>query len=150
MGTMLNLICLPVVDLGHPPYPSTSKTWVLVAVPPAIHRSLNEPTLAPQAWVELSQSPAYGIAFAFVVKAISLVLIFGTARTGVDTVLRLEVLRETVDIHRFNIASDGVLHLNPVSGIFKSDPLHAILVLPDNERCGCWNWSGSSIGINSR
>lgn len=81
-------------------------------------------------------------------QAVALVLVFGAARAGVDAVLRLEVLWQLVDVDRLDIAADGVLHLDAVTRVLESDPLHTVLVLPDDQWCGSGDGTRSSIGVD--
>jgi len=120
----------------------------LVAVPPAVDGALDETTLSAKARVQLRQSPADGVAFSLVVKTVALVLVLGAASARVYTVLGLEVLRQLVNIDRLDIAADGVLHLDPVARVLKRDPLNAVLVLSNNQRCGCRNGTRCSIGVD--
>jgi hypothetical protein len=84
------------------------------------------------------------------VETVALVLVLGAARAGVNAVLSLELLGKLVNIDRLNVASDGVLHLDAVARVLESNPLYAVLVLPDNKWCGSRNWSRSSIGVDVR
>jgi hypothetical protein len=148
--TMLDLILLSVVDLCHSPDSSASKTGILVAVSPAINRTLDQATLATKAGVQLRQSPSDRVALALIMKTIALVLIFGAASTRVNAVFGLELLRKTADVDGFDIAADGVLHLDAVSGVLESDPLNTILVLPDDKWRGSWDRTGRGIGVYTR
>lgn len=140
--------CLAVVHLGHPPYSSTPQSRVLVAVTPAVDGSLDQPTLATQARVQLRQCPADGVALGLVVQAVTFVLLLVAACARVDAVLSFEVLGQLVDVDRLNIAADGVLHLHPVAAVLERDPLHAILILADNQWRSRRNWSRCSIGVH--
>lgn len=51
VGGMTCLHVFAIVDFGHPPYSSTTQSWILVAISPAIHRSLDQPSLSSQARV---------------------------------------------------------------------------------------------------
>lgn len=146
---MLNLIRLPVIDFGHPPHPPASESGILIAVPPAVHRPLDETALATQARVELGQCPSNCIALALIVQAVALVLILGATSSRVHAVLRLEFRGETVDIDRLNIATNGVLHLDTVSGVLECDPLNSVLVLSYNKRRSRGNRTRSRIGIDT-
>ena len=83
---------VPCIHLGHPPYPPTSQPRVLVAVPPAIHGSLNKTPLPPKTGIQFCQSPADSIAFGFVLKPISSVAILSSTCARVDAILVPEVL----------------------------------------------------------
>lgn len=137
----------PTANLRHPPYSSASQAGILIAVTPAVHRPLNQPSLSPQTRVKLCQCPAYSVALGLVMQSIALVLIFRTAGPRVHAVLRLKILWKGNCFHRLDIAPDRVFHLHPVSRVLESDPLHAVLILPHNKRCRGGNWTGSSIRI---
>lgn len=81
-------------------------------------------------------------------EAVALVLVFGATRARVDAVLSLEVLWQLVDIDGLDITADGVLHLDAVARVLESDPLHSVLVLPDDQRCGGRNGTGSSVWVD--
>jgi hypothetical protein len=65
-------------------------------------------------------------------KAVALVLVLGAASTWIHTVLSLKILWKFIDIDRLYVATDGVLHLDPVARVLKGNPLHAVLVLSYN------------------
>lgn len=138
----------PCGHLCHPSDTTTPQSGVLVAVAPAVDRSLDEAALSPQARVELRQRPADCVALSLVVQAIALVLVLSAARAGVDTVLSLEVLWQLVNVDRLDIAADCVLHLDAVARILESDPLHSILVLPYDQWCGSGDGTRSSVGVD--
>ncbi len=85
------------------------------------------------------------VAVAFVREPIAFVQILGDARAWIDTVFGLELLRKTTHVHRLDVASNGVLHLDPIAGIFERDPLHSISVLSHHERCRGGDGTGSRI-----
>jgi hypothetical protein len=150
MGTMLRRIHrFPAGDLRHPPHTSAPKTWILVAIPPAVYCPLNEATLSSQTWIELSQRPTYRITFSLVVQAISLILILRAAGSWVNAVLSLEVWRKRVCVYRFNVTANRVLHLNPISRVLKRNPLNTILVLSDDEWSCCGNGTWSSVWVHA-
>lgn len=127
----------PVVDLGHPPDASASQARVLVAVAPAVDRALDETSFASKARVQFSQRPADRVAFCLVDKTVSSVLLLAAAGTGVDAVLRLEVVAEVLHIDGLDIAPDGILELDAITRVFERDPLDTVPVLPHDERsCG--------------
>jgi hypothetical protein len=150
MSVVLHLICFPVVDLRHPPNPSATQAGVLIAVPPAIYSPLNEPTLTTKARIKLSQGPANRITLALVVQAVALILILGAARPRIHAILRLEILGEAVHVDRFNIASDRILHLDPVSRVLERNPLDAVLILTNDEWRGGGNGSRRGVWVYAR
>jgi len=138
-----------VADLGHPPNSSAPQSRILVAIPPAVDRSLNQPSLAAKAGVEFGQSPSHRVAFRLVHQAISSVLILVAARSRVDAVLRLELRTQSIHVHGLHIASDGVLHLDTVARVFKCNPLNPVIILSNNQGgCG-WNGTGRSIWVDT-
>lgn len=140
--------CLSVGDFGHSPHSSAPQSRILVAVPPTVYCSLNQAPLSSQAGVQLGKRPAYGVALGLIMQTVAFILVLVAARAGVDTVLGLEVLGKFFDIDRLDIAANGVLHLDPITGVFKSNPLYAVLVLPHNKRGGCGNRSRSGIWVD--
>lgn len=87
----------------------------MVAVTPAIHRSLNQSPLSSQTWIELSQGPPYCVAFRLVVQSIALVLVLRATCAWIYAILRLEFWCERVCVYRFNVAANRILHLHSVS-----------------------------------
>lgn len=83
---------VPCIHLSHPPYPPTSQPWVLVAVPPAIHGSLNKTPFPPKTRIQFCQSPADSVAFGFVLKPIPSVAILPSTCARVDAILVPEIL----------------------------------------------------------
>jgi hypothetical protein len=81
-------------------------------------------------------------------QAVAFVLVLMAARARIHAVLSLEILGKFFDVDRFDVTANGVFHLDSVAGILKSNPLHAILVLPHNKRGGCGNGSRSCVGID--
>jgi len=149
MCTRRRIHSLPTVDLCHPSHTSASQARILVAVTPTVYCSLNETSLSPQAWIEVSQSPAYRVALRLVVQSIPLVLILGTTSARIHAILRFELLRKCICIHGLYIAPNRVLHLDAISRILESDPLHTVLVLSDNERCRCRYWARRCVWIDA-
>jgi len=139
----------PAGNLRHPSHTSTSKSRVLVAIPPAVYSPLDKTTLASQARIQLSQCPTYRVAFSFVVKSVAFILIFGAAGSWVHAILRLEILWESIGVYRLNITANGILHLDTISRVLECNPLHTILVLPNDERCRRWNGTRRSVWINA-
>lgn len=113
-GMWLRWCLLPCVDFSHSPHASTPQPWVLVAVPPTIHRSLNKASLAPQTWVQLGQCPPNSIAFRLVGKSVPPILLFVAACPWVYAVFCFEIRSQCVYVDRLDIASDGILHLDPI------------------------------------
>lgn len=150
VGAMRRRDSLSVVHLGHSAHASTPQTRVLVAVPPAIDGSLNQPALASQARIQLRKSPAYCVALGLVVQTVSFVLVLVAARTRIDAVLRLEVLGQIVDADGLDVATDRVLHLHPVARVLERYPLYSVLVLSYHQGRSCRDGSGGSVGVNVR
>lgn len=141
---------LSLVHLGHASHPSASEPGILVAVAPAVNRSLDKSSLAAERNVELGQRPADPVAVRLVQQAVSAVLFLGAACSRVDAVLLLKLWRQLVNVDRLDIAADRVLHLDPVPRVLESDPLNAIAVLPDHER-GCrGDRPGCRAGVDTR
>jgi hypothetical protein len=150
MGTMLCRIhCFPAGDLCHPPNASAPKPWILVAIPPAIHRPLNEAALSSQTRIELSQRPTYRITLSLVMQPIPLVLVLRAAGAWIHAVFSLEILGQCVCVYRFNIAADRVLHLDAISRVLKCDPLNAVLILSDHKGRGRGNGARSSVWVDT-
>jgi len=114
-GMCCRLHGFAVVDLGHSSNASAPQSWVLVAVAPAVHGSLDQASLSTQARIQLGQSPTNSIAFSLVDQAVSTILVLAATSSGVDAVLSLEFWAQSIHIDRFNIASDGVFHLDAIS-----------------------------------
>lgn len=133
----------------HPSNPPTSQSRVLIAVSPAVDGPLNESPFLSEVGVELSESPAHGVAFTFVMQAIALVLIPPDTRSGIHTVGRFKFWAELLYIDGFDIAADLILHLYTISRILKGDPLHAIVVLANNERGGGRYWTRCRIRVGA-
>lgn len=132
-------------DLGLSPYPSASEPRVLIAVSPTIHCTLNQSALATQTGIQFCQSPSHLVALRFVIQAVTLVLISRNARPWIDTILGFELLGQAGGIHRLDVASDGVFHLDTVARILKSNPLDTIVVLTNNQRRSRRNWARCCI-----
>lgn len=141
---------LSIGHLGHAANASTSQTRILVAVAPAVDCALDQASLSTKRRVKLGQGPAHCVAFRLVLQAVSTVLVLGTAGAGVDTVLGLEVARELVCVNRLDVATDGVLHLDPIARVFKCDPLHTIIILSDHERRSGRDWARGRILVHAR
>jgi len=151
MRTVLRCIhSLPTANLRHPPYSSTPKARILIAVTPAIDRPLNQPALSPQTWIKLSQCPSHGVTLSLIVQPVALVLVFGATGPRVHAVFSLEFLRECDCVYRLDITPNSVLHLHSVSRVLERNPLHAILVLANDKRRRCWNWTWCRIWIGTR
>jgi hypothetical protein len=145
---MCSRLGFPRGHLGHSSHATTPKSRVLVAIPPAVDSSLDKTTLSAQARIELCKCPANSVALGLVVETVALVLVLGAASTRVHTVLSLEVLRKLVNIDRLDVAANSVLHLDPVTGVLKCDPLNTILVLSNNQRSGRRNGTRGSVGVD--
>lgn len=150
MGTVCVGLGLSCCHLCHAPDTTTPEARILIAVSPAIDCALNETTLASQAGVQLCQRPSNGVALGLVVQTVALVGVLGAACARVNAVLGLEVRRKLIDVDRFYVASNCVLHLDTVAGVLESDPLNAVLVLSNNKR-GCGgNRTRRSVGVDTR
>lgn len=84
---------LSLVHLGHTSHSSASEPGILVAVAPAINRSLNKSSLASERNVQLGQRPADAVAVSLIQQAVSAVLLLGAACSRVDAVLLLKLGR---------------------------------------------------------
>lgn len=150
MGTMwCRIHRFPACHLRHPPHASAPKSRILVTVPPAVYRPLNETPLSSQACIELSQCPTYRVTFSLIVQPVAFVLIFWATSSRVHTVLRLEILRESFGVYRLNIAANSVLHLDSIPRVLERDPLHTVLILPDHQRGRSRNGTRCCIWIHA-
>lgn len=116
-------------NLRHSSDTPAAQARILVAVSPTINRSLDQSSLSAQRRVQLREGPTNRIALGFVDQPIPPVLFFAATSSGIDTVLSLEILRQTLHIHGFHVTPDGIPHLHAVPRIFESDPLHPIGIL---------------------
>lgn len=139
---------LAIVNLGHPAHSPAAESRILVGVAPAIHGALDESTLPAQARVQLRQCPSHGIALGLVHQAVTPILVFAAARTGVDAVLRLELGAEGIHAHGLDVTSNGVFHLDAVARILKRNPLHPVVILPDHQRRRCRDGAGGRVGVD--
>jgi len=139
---------LTVVNLRHSPDTSTPQSWILIAVSPTIHRSLNQSSLSTKTRIQLSQCPTNGIAFSLVNQAIATVLILAAASSWVNTVLGLEFWAQGLNIHGFHVTSDGVFHLHAIARIFECNPLNTVIILSNNQWSCCRNWTWRSIWVD--
>jgi len=114
-GVSRRLNRFAIVDLGHSSNTSAPQPGVLVAVAPTVNGSLNQASLPTQARIQLSQSPSDSVAFSLVDQAVSTVLVLTAASAGVHAVLGLEFWAQSINIDRFHVASDGVLHLDTIA-----------------------------------
>lgn len=87
----LNLFAL--VHLCHTSNSSAAKSGILVAIAPAVDRSLDKSSLASERDVELGQSPTNTVAVGLVHQTVTAVLVLGTTCSGVDAVLLFEFWR---------------------------------------------------------
>ncbi len=88
-----------IIDLGHSSHTSTPQSGVLVAIAPTVNSSLNQTSLSTQTRVQLSESPSNSVAFSLVDQAVSSVLVFAAASSGVNTVLGLELWAQRININ---------------------------------------------------
>lgn len=144
-----DLSSLAIVDLGHPADASTAQPGILVAVSPTIYCSLNQSSLPTQARIQLCQRPADCVTLGLVHQPVPSVLILAATRARVHAILRLELGTEGLDVHRFHIASDCVLHLNAISRILESNPLHSIVILSHDQWGSRGNWARCRIGVDT-
>lgn len=136
------------IDFGHSAHSSTPQPRVLIAVPPAVDRSLNQASLAAKAWVQFCQSPTDCVTLRLVHQAIASVLVFCATCARVDAIFSLELGAQRVHVDRFYIASDRVFHLDPVARVFECNPLHAIPILSHDQWGRCWNRPRSRIWVD--
>ena len=101
----------------------------MVAISPAVHSSLDQASLGTQARIQLCESPADCVAFRLVIQPIPLVLVLAATSSGVDAILGLELCAQALYVDRFHITTDRVLHLNTISRVFESNPLHTVPIL---------------------
>lgn len=149
VGTVRIGLGLSCRHLCHSPHATASQSGVLVAVAPAVDCALNQTSLAPQTRVQLCQRPTDCIALCLVMQTIALVRVFSAACTRVDTVFRLEVWGQLIDIDRFHVASDRVLHLDAIAGVLESNPLNTVLILAYYEGRCCGNGTRRSVGVDT-
>jgi hypothetical protein len=135
-------------QLGHSSHAPAPQSRVLIAVAPAIDCSLDKAAFSAQAGVELCQRPPNCVALGLVMQTIALVLVLSAARARVHAVLGPEVCRQFINVDRFNIAPNSVLHLHAITRIFESDPLHTALILPNDQRSCGRNRARCSIGVD--
>jgi hypothetical protein len=98
-GVSCRLNRLSIVDFSHSSNASASQSRVLVAVSPAVDGSLNQTSLSTKAGVQLSQSPANGIALSLVNQTVSSVLILAATSTRINAVLCLKFWAQSIHIH---------------------------------------------------
>lgn len=96
---MLDSCSLAIVELGHSSNTSATQSRILIAVSPAVHSSLDQSSLATEAWVELSQSPSHRVTLSLVNQAVTAVLVLAAAGTRIDAVLGLELGAQAIDIN---------------------------------------------------
>jgi hypothetical protein len=106
---------LSIVNLGHSADTTTPQSRVLVAVTPTVHSSLDQPPLSTKTRIELSQGPTNCVTLRLIHEAIAPVLVLAAASSWIDAVFRLEFRTESINIDRFDIASDCVLHLHAIA-----------------------------------
>lgn len=88
MRRSLNLFAL--VHLCHAANSSAAKSGILVAIAPAVDRSLDKSSLASEGNVELGQSPANTVAVGLIHQAVAAILVLGATCSGVDAVFLLK------------------------------------------------------------
>lgn len=147
-GMRSRLNRLPIVNLGHPSDSTTSQSRVLVAVAPTVHSSLDQSSLSTKTWIEFCQCPADCVALGLVDQTVASVLVLATTSSWVNAVLGFEFWAECVNIDRFNIASDGILHLYAIARVFECNPLNTVVVLANYQWSGCWDWAWRSIWVD--
>lgn len=135
--------------LGHAAHAPAAQSGILVAVPPTVDCSLNQTSLAAQGRVQLCKRPSDSVALRLILQPVSPILILGAACPRVNTVLSLELGRELIRVDRLHIASDRVLHLDTVPGIFERDPLNAVSILTNHEGSCGGNRPWSSIRVHT-
>lgn len=113
----------------------------MVAVSPAVDRTLDQAALLAQVGIQLCQRPTNCVTLALVVQAIALVLLLPATGAWIDAVCRLELGAQLVDIDRLHIASNRVFHLHTVARVLESNPLDSIVVLAYNERGRGRDWT---------
>lgn len=149
MGTVGVGLGLSSRHLRHSPDATTPQSRVLVAVSPTVDSTLNESALASQAGVKLRQRPAHCVALSLVVETVALVGILCAACARVNTVLGLEVRGKLIDVDRLYVTSNGVLHLDAIARVLKSNPLDTVLILSHNKWCCRRDGSGRSVGVDA-
>jgi len=137
------------VDLGHSSNPSASQSRILIAISPTVHSSLNQSSLSAQTGIQFRQCPSNRVAFRLINQSVASVLILAATGSRIYAVLRLEFRRQCVNIHRLDIASNRIFHLDAITRIFESNPLNSIVVLSHNQRSRCWDWARCRIGVDT-
>lgn len=132
MRRMSSRLNLAVIDFGHSSNSSASQSGILIAIPPAVNRSLNETSLSTKTSVQFSQCPTNGVALSLIHQSIPSVLLLAATSTRIDAIFRLEFWVELINIDGFDIASNGVFHLDTVSRVLKRNPLNAVVVLSNH------------------
>lgn len=95
---MRRLYLLSVVHLGHTAHSSASESGILVAVSPAVDRSLNQSSLASKGNIQLGKCPSDSVAVRLIHEAVSAILILGAARPRINTVLLFELGGEIINV----------------------------------------------------
>lgn len=123
---------LSIVDLGHSSNATRPQSRILIAVSPTVNRTLNQSSLAAKTWIQLRQGPSDRVALSLVNQPVSAILVLAAASSGVHAVFRLEFRAQSINIDRFNIASDGIFHLDTIPRVLERDPLNTIVVLTND------------------
>lgn len=89
MSSGLNL--LSSIDFGHSAHSPAPQSWILIAISPAIHGSLNQSSFPPKTRIQFCQSPTDCVTLSLIDEAIASVLVFSAACTRVDAVLGFEL-----------------------------------------------------------
>lgn len=76
-----------VTQFGLSPDSSAPKSWILVAVPPTIHCTLNETPFPTKTRIQLCKSPSYLVAVGLVVQTVAFVLIPWHTCSRIDTII---------------------------------------------------------------
>jgi hypothetical protein len=95
----------------------------------------------------LGQCPSDTVAIGLVNQPVTAVLILRTASAGINAVFLLEFLGQLLRSNRLDITADGIFHLDAVAGVLKGNPLHAVPILPHNERSRCRDRARSCVRV---
>lgn len=123
------LSSLSSADFCHSSNTSASQSGILITVSPTVDSSLNETSLATKTSVQFGQGPSNCVALSLVNQSIASILVLAAASAWIDTVLCLEFGVEVINIYRFYVASNGILHLDAVPRVLKRNPLNTVVIL---------------------